>query len=222
MVIKTVKKLTSWSYSRYACYTECPAKAKYKFIDKLQEPPAPAMERGNVIHKLAEKFVLGEIKKLPVELVKFKDQFAELKKSKATVEQTWAFRSDWSETMWNDWQGCQVRVKTDAHCIEDDTLYVIDHKTGKLRDGYDTQLSLYAGAGMLKYPHIKEVNTQMWFLDSGDVVEKTYKATDRKAILGDWDKRVKPLLNDTRFAPKPGNACRFCKFSKSKGGPCKF
>ncbi len=217
-----LKKITSWSYSRYACYTECPAKAKYKFIDKLEEPKGPAMERGNVIHKLAEKYVLGKFKKLPKELALFKDQFAELKKSKPQVEQTWAFRANWSETTWNDWKGCAVRIKTDAACLEDTTLYVIDHKTGKLRSGYDEQLSLYAGGGTLKYPHVKEVVTQMWFLDSGDVVEKTYKASEGKSILAGWDKKIKPMMNDTTFKPKPGNACRFCHFKKANGGPCQY
>lgn len=222
MPIKTLPKITSWSYSRYACWKECPAKAKYKFIDKMKEPSAPALERGNIIHKLAEDYTLGKIKKLPPELAKFKDQFAELKKSKPQVEQTWAFKADWSQTRWDDWNGCALRVKTDANCLDDDTLYVIDHKTGKLRDGYDDQLSLYAGTGMLVFPHVKEVNTQMWFLDSGDVVEKTYKVTEQKVIIADWEKRTKPMLADTRFAPKPGNHCRFCHFRKSNGGPCKF
>jgi hypothetical protein len=113
-------------------------------------------------------------------------------------------------------------VKTDAACLDEQTLYVIDHKTGKFRGGYDEQLSLYAGTGMLKYPHIKEVNTQMWFLDSGDVVEKTYKVTEGKSILAGWEKKVKPMLNDTTFPPRPGNACRYCHFKKSNGGPCKY
>lgn len=222
MVINTAKKITSWSYSRYACYKECPAKAKYKFIDRLFEPPAPAMERGNVIHKMAERYTKGEEKKLPEELKLFKDQFTELKKSKPRVEETWAFTKSWAQTVWNDWQNCWLRIKTDASCVDGTTLYVIDHKTGKLRDGYDEQLSLYGVGGVLVHPHIKEVNTQMWFLDSGDVVEKTYKATELKALQKDWDKKVQPMLNDTRFAPKPGNGCSWCAFSKSKGGPCKF
>ena len=49
------------------------------------------MERGNLIHKLAEDYTLGKIKKLPPELRYYDNQFAELKKSKPQVEQTWAF-----------------------------------------------------------------------------------------------------------------------------------
>ena len=202
-------KITSWSYSRYATYEECPAKAKYKFIEKLKEPSAPAMERGNDIHKLAEKFTKGELKKLPPELKLFTEQFKELKKSSPVVEESWSFRRDWSQTTWDDWTGCWLRVKVDAACAETNTGYIIDHKTGKQRDGYDTQLSLYALSGFLINPTWEEINTQLWFLDSGSIVEKMYKKEEAASLKKEWEKRVTPMLNDTRFAPKPGNGCRF-------------
>lgn len=221
-MIKTVKKITSWSYSRYAKYNDCPAAAKYKFIDKLQEPGSAAMERGNAIHKMAEDYTKGATKKLPPELTKFAEEFKELKGSKPIVEQTWAFTKEWAETVWNDWQGCWLRIKTDAACLDGDTLYVIDHKTGKQREGYGEQMTLYGVGGFLKYPHIKKVVAQLWFLDSGGVVPAEYKVSEFKAMQKDWEKKVQPMLNDTRFAPKPGNACRFCHFKKANGGPCKF
>lgn len=215
-------QITSWSYSRYATYEECPAKAKYKFIDKLPEPPAPAMERGNVIHKLAEEYTKGNIKKLPKELKLFEENFKELKASKPLVEETWAFTKEWKQTLWNDWKNCVVRIKVDAACKDGDTLYIIDHKTGKMRDGYSTQLSLYALGGALVFPEVKHINTQLWFLDSGDQLEEAYSAAAAPKLLKDWEKRTKPMLNDTRFAPKPSHSCRWCPYSKSKGGPCKF
>lgn len=222
MVIKTVKKITSWSYSRYACYSECPAKAKYKFIDKLPEPSAPALERGNYVHKIAEDFTKGMFKKIPMELAKFREQFFELKKSKPMVEESWCFKQDWSGTTWDDWTGCWLRVKVDAACFEDTTLHIIDHKTGKKRDGYEDQLGLYALSGFLKFPHVKTVYTHLWYLDSGDHVEIPYAADQTKVLQKGWEKKVQPMLNDTTFAPRPGNACRFCHFSKAKGGPCKY
>jgi len=215
-------QITSWSYSRYSLYEECPAKAKYKFIDKLPEPGNAAMERGNTIHKLAELYTKGEIKKLPPELKLFKEEFAELKKSKPIVEETWAFTSKWQKTTYNDWTGCAVRIKVDVACPDDETLYVIDHKTGKPRDGYDAQLSLYALGGMLMFPKAKIISTQLWYLDAGETVAKEYQADQLTSLMLDWDKRTRPMLSDTRFAPKPGNGCRWCPYSKSKGGPCKF
>ena len=50
-------RITSWSFSRWSCYSSCPYKAKLKFIDKLKEPGSPQMDRGTVIHELAEHYV---------------------------------------------------------------------------------------------------------------------------------------------------------------------
>lgn len=217
-----VQKITSWSFSRFSVYDKCPAKAKYKFIDKLPDPGNAAMEHGNLIHKLAENYTLGKEKKLPPELKQFKDEFVELRKSKPVVEQSWAFTKDWIKTTWNDWKNCALRIKVDVHCVDGTDLHIIDHKTGKQRDGYEEQLSLYVAPAPLLYPKVKKIFTHLWFLDHGTTVDKEYDAAQAPALRAEWDKKVEPMLNDTRFAPKPSHECQWCPFSKSKGGPCKF
>jgi len=215
------QRITAWSFSRWKDYEQCPLKAKYKHVDKMKEPPAPAMERGSAIHKLAENFAKGELRKLPPELKLFSEQFAELKKSRPMVEESWAFTDRWSPTDWfafNAW----LRVKTDAACLDGDTLYVIDHKTGKKKDDHADQLSLYAVAGMLKYPAVRKVVSQLWYLDSGEMTDQDFDVSELPGLQKDWVAKTKAMLNDMRFSPKPGNHCRWCSFSKSKGGPCKF
>ncbi len=243
------KKITSWSYSRWAVYAECPLKAKYKFIDKLPEPGSPAMERGNVIHKIAEQFVKGETKTaaVPEPLKPFADLFKQLRKEakkepdRFNVESTWAFRSDWSETTWNDWNGCWLRVKIDAarfsfeekDCI---TIDVYDWKTGKFSPQYNVhqymmQQHLYGTSALQRYAGRYKyviVRPHLVFLDAG--VEYTggegdpivYTDEQKKPMVKEWTNRVKPMLNDSTFKATPGNACRFCHFKKSNGGPCKF
>ena len=215
-------QITSWSYSRFSTYEKCPAKAKYKFIDKLPDPGGPAMERGNTIHKLAEGYTKGEIKKLPSELKLFAEQFTELKKSKPMVEESWAFTKHWIKTVWNDWNNCALRIKVDAACVDGDELHIIDHKTGKMRDGYKEQLSLYTAPAPILFPKIKKIFTHLWYLDSGDAITEEWDAKDAPKLRAEWDKKVEPMLTDTNFRPKPSHECRWCPFSSSKGGPCKF
>lgn len=222
MAFPKTTKITSWSYSRFSVYDKCPAKAKYKFIDKLPDPGNAAMERGNLIHKLAENYTKGELKKLPPELKLFEEEFVELKKSKPIVEESWAFTKNWVKTVWNDWANCALRIKVDAACVDGEDLHIIDHKTGKKREGYEEQLSLYAVGGGLIFPKVKKIITHLWYLDSGERVEQEYAAKNTSKLQKEWDKKVQPMLNDTRFAPKPSNECRWCPFSKNKGGPCKF
>lgn len=216
------QQITAWSYSRWSKYTQCPAAAKYKFIDKLPEPDSPASARGTLIHKLAEDYTNKKLRKLPPELGLFKDEFAWLRDYGAVCEEQWAFRKDWSDCGWFD-RDTQLRVKIDARMeLEPTELLIVDHKTGKNRGGYEEQLGLYGLSTFKKHPQYNTVKTELWFLDSGDVVEMEFDRKQEKALTKQWERDTKAMLTDTSFRPKPGDHCRWCAYSKSKGGPCKY
>ncbi len=234
---KTATQFTSWSYSRYMDYTACPAKAKYKHLDKLPEPGSPAMERGSAIHTLAENYVNGALKRLPPELKLFKDEFTMLKKQPVkVVEENWAWTKDFAaETEWNNWSQAWVRIKLDVAYIntEHNALVVVDHKTGKCRPEksaeYLGQCELYGLAGLLRYPDIAVVSPRLWYLDEGviypdpDVEEIEYFRADEPKLKKIWIKKVTPMLNDKNFKPTPSDhACRFCHYKAANGGPCKY
>ena len=236
------KQITSWSFSRYTTYRDCPLKAKLKFLDRIQEPGNIYMDRGNEIHKMAEDYTKGKIARLPKDLAQFKDLFAMLKKqykksiSGMTVESTWAFTKSWDETVWNDWVNCWLRIKVDASWHEDDvTLIVGDHKTGKYRpdnqEDYLEQLSLYALGAFLMLPHIEVVKPRLIYLDHGitypeDPEDVLYTRDELPTLIKIWEKRVKGMLNDTVFAPRPSGKCTYCFYRASNkgegGGQCKF
>lgn len=238
--------ITAWSFSRYGTYKQCPLKAKLQFIDKIKEPPNKAMERGAQIHDKAEGYIKGTIARIPAELKQFKEEFQMLRKqykksiNGMVVEDTWAFTKDWDETMWNDWVGCWVRIKLDcAHHLDGSTLIVTDWKTGKFNsrffEDYVEQLELYALAALLLHEHIEKVKPRLCYLDHGitfpepgtkDEENLTFTRADIPKLIKIWNKRVKPMMNDKRFAPKPNDRCHWCHFRKSNaangGGQCKF
>lgn len=236
-MVKIAAKITSWSMSRFNDYTKCPALAKYKHIDKLKEPGNEAMQRGTEIHKLAEDYVKGLIPKLPAPLALFKDEFTKLKKVYKVqslpifVEDQWAFKADWSETQWNNWADCWLRVKVDlAYQTDADSLQVVDYKTGKMNDykaaEYMMQLELYALAALqLSINPNLTVFPKLWYLDQGVQYPPEpikYVKKDLPELKKKWLARVKPMLNDTKFAPRASNNCRYCYFSAAKAGPCKY
>lgn len=236
MPIAAPALVKSWSFSRYSDYRECPAKFKYKHLDKLSEPPSAAMARGTDIHKKAEDYAKGTLKALPPELKLMAPQFKTLKAQKIKfVEESWAFRRDWSQTQWNDWNACWLRVKMDAAYVVPalSALVIIDHKTGKFRPEraveYTEQLELYGLAGLAQQPEIQVVSPRLWYVDEGRVHpdpeehEIEFFRKDEDALKKKWEKRVAPMFNDRTFKPTPSeNACRWCHYRKSNGGPCKF
>lgn len=232
-----LQKITSWSFSRWAAYSECPLKAKLKFIDKLPEPSSPALERGTALHALCEAYLRGHKRTVPKEVKPIEAQLKDLKKRGAIPEAEFAFTSEWRAVSWFD-RSAWCRVKADAiipPVLDADVLTVEVHdfkSGGKLqpdgevvsKDEYPVQLRLYALAGLLTYPAAEKAHTSLIFIDHGKVVpmEDEFTSKDIKTLQKEWAVRTKKMLNDTTFKPTPGNACRWCHFRKANGGPCKY
>lgn len=222
-------QITSWSFSRYETYTQCPAKAKYKFLLKLPDPGGPAMTRGTEIHSMADKFILGKTKKIPAELSSLTKEYVELRKlgttGKVQVEQSWGFDSRWNPCSPTDWANCWLRVKLDASymVVKANTLHVEDHKTGKIKpEPHADQLGLYGVTGLIVSPNVRAVQARLLYVDHGVTETLVVERDQLKPGIKFWNQRVAPMLKDKRFAPRPGNYCSYCPYSKSKQGPCKF
>lgn len=225
---KRAVTFTAWSFSRLSDYERCELLAYFKYLDPKRPKfkPNKAMQRGTEIHTEAQHFVEGRIKKLPESLDRFEEEFLDLRKIRKHVktEGELAVDKNWSPTDWfapNTW----LRVKMDAMYQlpkKPKHLVMIDYKTGKINPAHEAQLDLYATVGLSLKPHIKTIDAELWYLDWGEVVAKSYTRKDLPSLKKTWVKRSKRLLTDTKFAPSPGNHCTWCDFSAAKKGPCKF
>lgn len=238
-----IKPLTSWSFSRLSDYDTCPRKFKIKHLQRIKEPGSPAMDRGNMLHAQAEKYIKGQLPKLHPELVKLKDELTKLramykaKKLPMVVEDNWAFTADWEETAWDDWALCWLRVKLDcAHYEEQDgwmVMPVTDWKSGTPNDykkaEYMEQLDLYALVGLLMSqfedviirPRLGWIDTGDFFEGDGDTAVQ-YTREDIPRLKKYWEGRVKKMFADKTFAPKPNRLCGWCFYGQAglkKGGP---
>jgi CRISPR/Cas system-associated exonuclease Cas4 (RecB family) len=214
--------ITAWSYSRWKDYESCPAKAKYKHVDKLKEPGSAAMDRGSMIHKLAENYVKDKKLSLYPELASFSEEFQALRQQRALCEQDLAFDSNWAPVDWmarNAW----LRVKMDVSVLLKTELRVIDYKTGKKNPEHVVQLSLYAMAGFIVETSAKVANSELWYLDVGELVEAQFNRSQLSSLKENWVAKTQPMLSDTEFNPTPSpSSCRYCHFRKSNHGPCNF
>jgi len=226
---KPIKKILAWSYSRYSTYVTCALMAKFKFIDRLKEPASPPLLRGSEIHKKAEDYSLGRIKKLPKELELFEEEFKDLQKRRKTlrVEVQLAVDRDWEPCDWFA-KSAWLRGVLDAMYVDNDILVIVDHKTGKIRAEQMEQLELYAILGFIFGPeHIKKVRCEFWYLDQGEIKDKSFTRAQALKLRAKWERKTKKMLADTAFHPKPNDKCKWCWFGQSgkkKGGPglCKY
>lgn len=229
--------VTAWSYSRYADYQQCPARFKYKHIDKVPDPGSSAMQRGSDIHTMGEKYLkAGKATTPPEEYGHFKDEMKQLVKLAPMVEQQWGFTRDWKPTSWfgkDTW----LRIVCDVTVLYDDnTADLIDFKTGRKYDTNEDQIELFSMGGFMMWNEVDHVTARLWYLDVPDGPndgdphpESTANTTIREYTRDQfeksrkaWGKRITPMFKDTRFAPRPNEKCKWCAYSRTKGGPCKF
>lgn len=244
--IAPLKRTTSWSFSRYSDYKTCAHMFYHKHIAKTaKEPPSEAMSKGTNAHDDAEAYVKGTLAKLPYVLMPMKKEFDRLrkmykqKKLPMIVEDNWAFTEKWDETEWNNWAECWVRIKLDvAHYDTPKELVITDWKTGKESEWknaeYMEQLELYAVAALLMSAHDDViVKPRLGWVESGTFYvgpngeQVSYTKKDLPRLKKTWEVNVKPMMNDTRYAPKANSKCKWCFFGqdgKARGGPgvCKF
>lgn len=225
-----MKPITAWSYSRLSLFEECPAKYKYRNIDKLPEPKSPAMARGIKVHKEIEDFLNGKTGVVPESGEAFEDELWELRElgtengAELIVELKWAFTKSWKPTTWMK-KNVKARVILDAGVIyEDHHADVIDHKTGKFYadSPYKDQMALFAAATCKRYPDVQTVTTRLWFLDADKEVIEEFTRAEALEALEEIEERADMLLAATRFPPRANRFCNWCHFRKGNGGPCKF
>lgn len=228
----------TWSYSKLSMFEDCAARYKYKHVDRLPEPQSPAAARGDDLHTKAELFLKAaqaprrapsgwgpDLTKLLRDLRR-----STPKEEPAQAELQIGLTRDWTLTgyMASDvW----LRVKIDVVKVVKGPLEtlrakVIDWKSGKMRDGYDDQLKLYGASVLATDSRIDRAEVLIGYIDHDKLVgggkEHTYEASQLGELIEEWDERASRLERARRFMPNPSQSCRWCPYSKSKGGPCKF
>ena len=212
----------AWGFSKLDTYRTCPAKFKFQFIDKLPSGSSPAMERGTKMHQNIESYLNGWVTTLIPEVLTWKEAIDALKEKDFKAEQALGFDKDWN--LLPDWfsKKTAVRIKMDASYVEGNKGTAIDFKSGKYRIPSKEQVELYAIGKHAAHPSLMEVSAEFWFLDTGETYEHTYTVKELLDLRKKYEQYVAPIYADETWTPTPSNECRWCSYSRTKNGPCKF
>lgn len=217
---------TAWSFSAYKTWLQCPLKYKLQNLDKLAKASSPQLERGNAIHVKLAHFIEGKDATLPQEVQsEFHQNLYGWMRTwpDKLVEQQWGFTSAWRQTGWfakDTW----FRAVLDVGLFYDDnTVEVIDHKTGKKYDDNTDQMEVFAAAVASKFPgRTAKVTTRLIYIDAFEQEIAEFTHDDAMKLRAKWTEKAQQMLADREWLPRQNNMCRFCEFGQSKMGICRF
>lgn len=217
--------MSAKSYSRYSTHKQCGAKYKFQYIDKYPTPErsGPQAERGTNMHKMVEDIV-NEVVDEPSE------EFSNLKpyvpflhglRGKATPELEFYLNEDWEACHKSEaWIRGFIDMIVPASA--DNWIYVHEWKSGKEYDDHVFQRHFYSTVAMALFPEPVGVHCMGVYLDQGRNVTNTYERSMERTYRYLWKNRMDALDVEESWVPNPGFQCRWCPFSRDKGGPCRF
>lgn len=213
------------SYSRYSMYAKCPSQYEWHYILKKPRKKSPALDRGLEIHSKAEKFVQGELRKLPAELHHFSQEFAVLRKMYKEgighTEPDVSINAKWTAS---------TKAKTDFIIAFADFLKIIetspvsvivDYKTGKKYSEHKDQGHMYATCIMTRHPWIDHTKVKFWYVDYDDAANFEWRRKDLAQMQRTWQARHDKMYGDKKFRATPNKFCNWCARNIKNGGDCK-
>lgn len=239
MQASTEAKRFRWSFSQWENYNGCPARWKYKSVLKLpSSPPGPAAARGLEMHDRAERYIKGEIDTvIPDPTLRFGDKkpaiihdkyvhvlndYRDHPNGERHTEFKIAFDDEWYLTGGYTSSNTACIAVLDAVKGMNGVLDIGEWKSGSPKDTHADQRKLYALAGFRRW-YVDEVRVTTYYLEDTAPPERlVVKATAEDKLKALWGDRTQKMQRDKICAPKPGQHCRWCDYSKAKGGPCAF
>lgn len=215
----------SWSLSSISTYEKCALQYKFRYIDKIEsQTTSAAASRGTEIHGSIESFLTGATEVLPNEISYYNQFLTDLRGKTIYPEHKVALTREWEPTEWgadNRWYKgiLDLKVVDDPEATE---ATVIDWKTGKVYPEHEDQKSIYSLAVFSEHPSVLRVRAQHVYVDLGKTRETIYDRQQVHELRTKWNSRVLKLEEEKDWIPNPSFKCRFCSYSKEKGGPCRF
>ena len=222
--------IPAWSHSTLKTFETCAYRSYIAKVKRVHEDYGPAAKRGTQIHQQAEDYVNDKLSKMTDTLKKFESEFILLKhqfeEGHVELEGEWGFTVEWQPC---DWMAPDVwgRIKLDAILHETETsARVIDYKTGKMfgnEISHAQQALTYAIGTFFKFPNLQHAQTELWYLDHGEVTRQAYTRDEAMMFMPTLHNRAVTMTTATKFPPNPSKTtCRWCSYGKGENPICQW
>ena len=212
-----------WSLSALKLYERCGAQYDYRYNQKLPSDAGPAANRGTEQHALIETFIKvgGELAPELDFYTLFLRDIRAYRDGAILPEHQLAVDQDWKPVLWDDPKAWARGILDLLLLPETGCATVYDWKTGKMYDDHFDQKELYAAFVLSCYPTLTEVESVHTYLDLKKNTTRVYHISQLAAVQQKWTERA-GKMEQKDYTPTPGWHCKWCSYSRGKGGLCKF
>lgn len=124
------------------------------------------------------------------------------------------------------WAPAWHRCKLDAIVHWSEThATVIDYKSGRIYGNeikHGEQMQLYQLNSFMRFPELETVDTELWYLDHGEVRKQTFTRQQGLRFKSNFDRRGRDITTRTSFPPNPNAfSCQWCSYGPWGTGHCK-
>lgn len=213
----------AYSYTKITTHDKCPAKYKYKYIERVpvpERPASPAATRGLTIHQAIEAFLKRETEEILPELSYYGQFLMSLREFPGLhIERGFGINDDYEIVPYTE--ATVFRGFLDVHVDAEGDHQIFEWKTGKIYPEHALQRMLYAIAALQLTNHDSVVATSV-YLD----LKQNQPTTFYREMLDEYKevlkRKINDIENDQQFIAKPSYLCRYCDYSRHNGGPCPF
>jgi hypothetical protein len=205
------KKKQAWSYSALDVYLTCPRKYWAEKIAKVVPfVPNQATEYGKEVHKKFEEYLIKG-KELPLDLKHHEKVLKRLKDAPGTgmPEQKLALNFNFEPTGFFDGD-VFVRAILDYVKTNGSHALIVDHKTGKMFDGFD-QLELAAACLSPYLPEIETFTLAYYWTKTKQITTKRMTKEELPEVWNNFLPKVERLqvsVNEDNFPTRPNGLCK--------------
>ena len=235
----SVLKYKPYSYSKMATHQQCPAKFKFKYIDKIpvEKLPHKHLDKGKFIHLLLEHN--GDLTKVKQERefkeilehkILTKDDFKEylqtykkfinskigqaITSRKELVKELPVGLTPELEMTDYDAEDAILRGYIDAAYVDEktDTLLLVDWKTGKVPEDTNFQQLMFYGISLFSKMPYDKIVIMYAYIEHNKVKKTVLSRADLPKYKKALNQLIEKIESDTVFEKNESALCQFCDF----------
>lgn len=206
------------SFSSKSLFNECRYRWADVYINGNRQPPGRAAQRGTALHDKLERFFLGNgYPRSDGDLAAWQPFMENLTQYSPVPECELAVDAKWQQTPY-DAENAYARGKADLRFENNDTLYILDWKSGGIyADKHKEQGEMYVALS----PERERYRTEFVYLDHPKIVHAhEYTHKERRTLVMKLIDEIETIRHATDFSPTPNSGCKWCPLSWRKGGSC--